>query len=137
MDLAVVQVDQTESVSSGSLGLSSCFFYLSFAQSNGHVLRASERLERNEQMVGEPMGLVEHNVVHVALAVDRDAPGATEDVAHQALHPQALDGWHSGKHPALGPGQHVVRQRPQEHHHLLGSEAFLAALGMLNPAYPP
>ena len=80
-------------------------------------------------MASEPIGLVEHDVAHVALVVHLDPSGDAEDVAHQSLDPQALDRWGEGKHPAFRPGQHVVRQRPEQHHHLLGGKALLAALG--------
>ncbi len=64
-----------------------CFYYLSFAQSNGNVLRGDEGLERHEYATGLAMRLFPHNPSNVTGSIWLDQPIDVKDVPHQPLRP--------------------------------------------------
>ena len=59
--------------------------YLDFAQTNVDLLGGKEGLECREQVVGQPVGVVEHDGPDAAVLIERDDPRDPEGIAHQPL----------------------------------------------------
>ena len=86
-------------------------------------------MECSEQVVGEAIGLIEHDAVDVAVRIHSDEATDREGIADEPFDAEAPQLGQLCGQPFARPDQDVVRQRVEHHHHLLGAEAFLVALG--------
>src|SRR5438874_13724986 len=70
--------------------------------------------------------LIEDHLDNLARRIKDEKATDMQDITDHAQYPIAMQGWDS--HPAPRPDDDIVRQRAQQHQHLLGFKAFFAAL---------
>src|SRR5438270_14029393 len=69
--------------------------------------------------------LIEYNLSHLPAGIGQQKATDIKDIAYHAHHPIVLQP-RTGQ-PVPSPDDHIVRQRTQQHDHLLSSKAFFTA----------
>src|SRR5439155_6207199 len=88
-----------------------------------------ELLEGQAKPLRQWRQLVEHDPGELSMPIPLDKATDMPEIAHQAQQAIALDFRQRWRQPAARPHQYVMRQRVEQHHHLLGFEALLVAFG--------
>ena len=104
-------------------------YYLSLAQINDHMRWREELLEGQAKSLRQWRQLVEHDPGEPSMPIPLDKATDMPDIAHQAQHSIALEFRQRTRQGAARPHHYVMRQRVEQHDHLLGFEAFLVAFG--------
>src|SRR4029450_7784913 len=107
--------------------------YLSFAQSNGHMLRLKQGGEPTGYALCQRVGNIQDNVDDMLLMVKPKPPTAMADIAYEAHDTPAAQPRHIRTQPVPSPYERIVGQRGQLGDHLRGCEALLMALRQPQP----
>jgi hypothetical protein len=66
-----------------------------------------------------------HNLSHLPAGIGQQKATDMKDIAHQTQRPVVVQGW--ACQLVASPDDHIMRQRAQQHDHLLSGKAFFAA----------